>query len=429
MKQAKRAEWAKLDNASKIFPATCNNKDTKVFRIACELHEPVDAAFLQEALNTTIEHFPLFKAVLRKGVFWYYFQQSDIPPLVDSESTPVCAPIYINGRRNLLFRVSYFHNRINLEVFHALSDGTGAAWFLKTLIHHYLCLRHKETFVSNPVNLNYRASVSEQMADSFRRYFVGNELDIMRFINKDSHAKRQPRVFHLRGSKLEENRMKVIEGTMSTQAVLNIAHQYDTTLSVFFTALFLYSIYQIMPVREQQRRIVLSVPINLRKYFVSVTARNFFSTMNIAYDFRGSKIELIDVIKSVKAQFQRELTEEKLHAHLNQLMSIEKNILARIVPLPIKNYALRVASSIRDKGITGSISHVGEITLPSEFKPFIRQFSICSSSKGPHITTCSYNDRYLLTFSSPFQETELQRTFFNLLAERGVDIEITSNLT
>ena len=43
MKTTHNAEWIRLDNASKIFPATCDNRDTKVFRISCELYEPVEA--------------------------------------------------------------------------------------------------------------------------------------------------------------------------------------------------------------------------------------------------------------------------------------------------------------------------------------------------------------------------------------------------
>ncbi|WFA08998.1 hypothetical protein [Tissierella sp. Yu-01] len=44
----KTIKWKKLDNASKIFPATSNNKDTKVFRLACELYDEVDPIVLQK---------------------------------------------------------------------------------------------------------------------------------------------------------------------------------------------------------------------------------------------------------------------------------------------------------------------------------------------------------------------------------------------
>ena len=83
-----RVEWARLDNASKIFPATSNNKDTKVFRLTCELFETVKPEILQQALNETVENFPLHRSILRRGVFWYYLETSDIQPIVEIESNP-----------------------------------------------------------------------------------------------------------------------------------------------------------------------------------------------------------------------------------------------------------------------------------------------------------------------------------------------------
>ena len=64
-----KIEWVRLDNASKIFPATSSNKDTKVYRIAAELYREVDAANLQRALDLTMRSFPIYKSVLRRGFF------------------------------------------------------------------------------------------------------------------------------------------------------------------------------------------------------------------------------------------------------------------------------------------------------------------------------------------------------------------------
>jgi hypothetical protein len=114
LKQRKRVEWSRLDNASKFFSAISNKKDTKVFRLICELYEAVEPEILQQALNLAIESFPLYKSVLRRGVFWYYLEKSDIHPMVEVETNPVCAPIYIRDEKNLLLRVFYYNNRINI---------------------------------------------------------------------------------------------------------------------------------------------------------------------------------------------------------------------------------------------------------------------------------------------------------------------------
>ncbi|RJE48187.1 MULTISPECIES: hypothetical protein [unclassified Dehalobacter] len=427
MRQRKSVEWTRLDNASKIFPATCGNKDTKVFRLACELYEAVDAEILQEALNITMDYFPFYKSILRKGVFWYYFQTSDLHPVVERESDPVCAPIYLDDRKNLLFRVSYYHSRINVEIFHALSDGTGALWFMKTLVYHYIRLRHKEAFADQIPEFKPNASISEKMDDSFGRYFEGRDLDILKLMDNPNKVK-LVRTYHVRGTRLDENRVKVIEGSMSVKAALGLAHKYNVTLTVFIAALFIYALHKERPVRTKNDPVVLSVPINLRNFFESETTRNFFSTMNIGYAFGQESSDFQDVIQGVSGDFQKELTAESLNQRLNQLMSIEKNLLTRIIPLPFKDYSLRFASKIADRGITAAVTNIGQILLPEEFKRYIRQFSLCSSARMPHISICSYNDRLSVSFSSPFQETEIQRTFFEFLSEKGIDIEITSNL-
>lgn len=426
MKQRKGIEWSRLDNASKIFPATCNDKDTKVFRLICELSEAVKPKYLQQAINLTIGSFPLYKSVLRRGIFWYYFESSDIHPAVKIETNPVCAPIYLRDQKNLLFRVIYFNNRINLEVFHALSDGTGAIWFMQTLVYHYLILRHKEKFGDKTPKLSYNASISRQIDDSFGRFYTGK--DTARLSGKRSKGEKAARAYHIRGTRPEENRIKVIEGCMSAKAVLDEAHKYNTTLTVFLTALFIYSTYKDMPANRKNRPVVLSVPINLRQFYESETARNFFSTMTIGYKFDKGNTELKDIICSVADSFKEELTEERLNGKVNRFVSLEKNFLTRVLPLPLKDYILRIASKLSDRGVTAALSNIGRIAMPAEFDPYIRQFSVYSSVRRPQVTLCTYGDRLSVTFASPYQETEVQRIFFEFLSQRGIIIEITSNL-
>ena len=426
MKQRKGIEWSRLDNASKFFPATCNDKDTKVFRLACELNEAVKPKILQQALNLTIESFPLYKSVLRRGVFWYYLESSDIHPVVKMESNQVCAPIYLRDRRNLLFRVFYYNNRISLEVFHALSDGTGAIWFIQTLVHHYLFLRHKNVFADKTPKLNYKASISQQTDNSFEKYYTGKDTAKLTDMNNEREA--EARAYHIRGVRLDESRLKVIEGCMSVKAVLDEAHKYNTTLTIFITSLFIYSIYKEMPANRKNRPIVISVPINLRQFNESETARNFFSTMKIAYHFSEGSTELKDVIQIVSENFRKELTEERLNKQVNRFVSLEKNLFTRVLPLPLKDYILRIGIKIKDRGVTAALSNIGRISMPSEFDAYIRQFIVYISVRRPQITICTYGDRLTVSFASPFRETEIQRVFFEFLSQKKISIEITSNL-
>ena len=81
--------------------------------------------------------------VLRKGLFWFYLEHRDIRPIVKEEKKPPCSRLYVPDKKNLLFQVSYYEKRINFEVFHALTDGTGAMHFLQELVINYLKKAHR----------------------------------------------------------------------------------------------------------------------------------------------------------------------------------------------------------------------------------------------------------------------------------------------
>jgi len=425
MSDSKIVEWSKLDNASKIFPATCSYREPKVFRIACELFEDVDKDILQKALDATMERFPLYKSVLRSGVFWFYFETSDIRPIVEEETNPVCAPIYRKYERNLLFRVFYYKRRINLEVFHALSDGTGALWFMKTMVYHYLLIKHKDELEGKVQELNYNASISEKMDDSFMRHYPG--WDLKKQFERNKKEDKVKKAYHIKGRRNEENRVKVIEGGMSAKAVLEQAHKYNTTMTVFLAALFITSIYQDMPLRKKGCPVILSIPVNLRQFFKSETVRNFFSTINVGYRLKKKDLQLDEVIKSLNESFKKELTEESLSRHLNKLIFVERNPVVRIVPLPLKKFVLRIANWAVDLGITAALSNVGRIEMPEGFEKYIYQFSVIPNVRRPQMAVCTYGDRLVVSFASPFRETELQKNFFRSLAEMGIKVDICSN--
>ena len=101
-------------------------------------------AEVRARVNKTMEKYPLFQAVLRKGLFWFYLESREIKALVKPERKPPCSQLYIPDQKSLLFRVSYHKNRINFEVYHALTDGTGAMNFITELVQDYLILAHPQ---------------------------------------------------------------------------------------------------------------------------------------------------------------------------------------------------------------------------------------------------------------------------------------------
>lgn len=414
----KSADWTRLDNAAKIFPPTSNKQDTKVFRFACQLSEWVDRDILQQATERSLDVFPIFRSVLKHGLFWYYLEKTELVPVVEPEYRPPCGQIYDPSSRNLLFEVSCYRNRINLEVYHSLTDGTGALQFLKTLVCNYLAIKYpplKEDLLSE---IEYDASVSERDEDSFSKYY-------------DPHhsAKRTKsrKSCQLKGLRVPEGRLKIIEGIMPVKEVLQLAKSYNTTLTVMLTSMMLIAFAEEIPLRQKKRPVILSVPVNLRNYFQSETARNFFGVIQVGYNFSQGPGTLEDVIACVKEEFKRELTAEQLGARMAALSKAEHNYVARAVPLVIKDLILWTADTISESYTAGSISNIGKIDLPEAAKPFVKRFDVFVSTDKLQACLCSYGGELTVSFTSAFRSTNVQKHFFRQLTQAGIPVEIQSN--
>ncbi len=418
MTRRKQLEWLKLDNAAKIFPPNTNEKDTKVFRFVCELHEEIDKEILQKALDKALPLFPLYQSVLRRGMFWYYFDSTDARPEVVEERKLPCSMLYKQNRRNLLFEVSYFNRRINLEMYHALTDGTGALGFLNTIVYYYLTIKHEDDFKEGLPKLPYDASFTQKMDDSFLKHYSGDKtLDKIKL----------NRAYHITGRRAIDNRLRIVEGVMSVKEVLQLAHRYDTTMTMYLTALYMKAIYMDMPTRSRRYPVRLTVPVNLRTYFPSVTARNFFTTVGVSYDFAKNSDKLEDIILEVKEAFTRELTEERLREHINRLSALEHNVFMRVIPLVLKDSILRFATRLSDRGITATLSNIGKINVAKELVPYIHLFDCFTSAKRPQIAMCSFGDELVISFTSPFIGMDIQKNFFRTLTQEGIGVTIASN--
>lgn len=416
MSEPAEKAWHKLDNAAKIFPPTSRKSDTKVFRLSCELIEAVDGSLLQSALERTLDEFPSFQYVLKQGMFWYYLEQSNLRPIVREDDAPPCGTLYLD-RKSLLFEVTWYGKRINVEVFHALTDGTGALQFLRTLTLNYLRLAHPNE-MAGVTGIDYDASESQKMTDSFNKYY-----DRSKSIPKT----KRPVAYQIKGPQETEWRLKIIEGTVSARALLQKAHEYDATVTVFVTALLMRAIYGEMSVRDRKRPVVISVPVNLRNYFDSKSTLNFFSVVDIKYDFSKNGDVMEEIIKAVKANFSERLNEEYLQTRINKLLSIERNFFARLVPLALKNFFMNAAYSISIREITAALSNLGRVGMPEQAKPYIRLFDVITGAKKLHICMCSYEDNMNISFTSPFINTGIQCAFFRALTQMGVDVEIAAN--
>ncbi len=403
------SNWRKLDNAATAFPLVTGKDDTRVFRFYCQLKEAADGEILQQALDETMKQYPLFQAVLRKGLFWFYLEHRELRPTVKEESKPPCSRLYIPDKKSLLFEVSYYKNRINFEVYHALTDGTGAMHFLQTLVQNYLMLRYPEAHLPR-VGEEEDPVQARQEEDSFSKYYSAEKKDVW---------ERKPAAVRLGGERLTHENMHITEYEVSVKEIHARAREYGVSITVFVTAAMLWAIHEEVPANKQKRPIALMVPVNLRNYFPSQSMTNFFGWIEAGHTFTD-ETKFSDVINHVKEQFESELVKEKIAAQMNGFVRLEKNPLLRAVPLEIKRGFLIAGANLGSRSVTAVYSNIGVIRFPDIYQNYIEHFGFFTSTGILQLCSCSFGDRMVFGFTSKLAGSGMEQNFQKRLREENI---------
>ena len=295
-----------------------------------------------------MEKYPLFQAVLRKGLFWFYLEHRDIRAVVKQETEPPCSRLYIPDKKSLLFQVTYDKDRINFEVFHALTDGTGAMHFLQELVQNYLILAHPQDDIPRIENAE-EVTHGDKEEDSFSQYYSSD---------MPKNKEKKETAVKLKGEKLVHSDMHITEVVLSVKDIHQKARSYGASITVLLTAMMLCSIREEIPKNQQKRPVTLMIPVNLRNYFPSQSMTNFFGWIEVGYTF-SETTTFEEVVADVKRQFEQELVKDKIAMHMNGYVRIEKNPFVRAVPLEIKKYFLMIGANLGSRSITAVYSNIG----------------------------------------------------------------------
>lgn len=124
-----------------------------------------------QRLDVTVRRFPSIAVRLRRGAFWYYLEQIPKAPDIQEEKSCPLQHVPFDSVRKCAFRVLVYKNRMAVEFFHAVTDGTGGLIFLKTLLAEYLSEKYGLNVpAEHGVLGRLEEPDEEELEDSFLRY-------------------------------------------------------------------------------------------------------------------------------------------------------------------------------------------------------------------------------------------------------------------
>lgn len=417
-------QWFRLDTAGLIFPAVRSRDWANAFRVSMTLTEDIDPDILQAAVDDLKPRFPSLYVRLKTGVFWHYLEDCGTSPAVRED---YAYPLTFMGIREVsrcCLRVLYYRNRIAVEYYHVLTDGTGGSIYLQTLAARYLERRFGITIPPTGQVLDFRAAPSEEeLEDSFHRH-----------TGLRASSRREADAFRLTGTKTRDGFRYLITGILPADKLLAAAHEHHCSVTVFLAAVMAEAVMGIQDERcprRSQKPVKITIPINMRRLYNSRTLRNFVLTLNLGVDPRNGDYSLYDLCQAIRHQLAAEATPQAMAGRIAANVLPQKNPAIRLAPLFIKNAVMGMvyASTGEKKGCL-NVSNLGRVTLPESMQPYVERMEFIVGVQKSYPNNCAVltlGNRTYINMIRSIRETELERRFFSRLVELGIPVEIESN--
>lgn len=416
--------WYKLDLSANVYPTLQRKNFSNVYRISLSLKENIRPDVLQKALDLTLPRFPTFQVAIRKGVFWRYLEPNHRPgPFVQPDIENPCMPMHFKTNNRYLIRVYYYEKRISLEVFHSLSDGTGALYFLKTMAAVYLRLLGHSIPTGEGVLDVKETPDPEEFEDAYLRYAT----------SKVGRPRSQGGAFKVRGTKEPFYTLNIICGVIPVDKLRAVSKSLGVTITEYLNAVLLYALLQKQrddhPLHE--RPVTLAMPVNLRSFFPSKTLRNFISMVYPTIDPRMGDFTFEEILTHVHGYMRYYINPKFLSADIVTNASVQQNPLIRIVPLFVKDFTVRkFYAMVQDGQSSAGLTNVGLVKLPKEMQPFVERFDVLMGQPFSARTNCaivSFQNVLTVNFTSSIKETDIERYFFRKLVKDGIPVKIETN--
>lgn len=422
--EIKHAAWYKLDLSANVYPTLQRKNFSNVYRLSLTLKETVKPKLLQKALDMTLPRFPTFQVAIRKGLFWRYLEPNHRPgPYVQPDIKNPCMPMHFRSNNRYLIRVYYYEKRISLEVFHSLSDGTGALYFLKTMIAVYLrLLGHTIPDTDGVLDITEQPD-PEELEDAYLRYAD----------SKITRPRSQGRSYRVRGTKEPFYTLNIICGVIPVDKIRITAKKYGVTITEYLNAVLLYALLQKQKEEKplKERPVTLAMPVNLRSFFPSKTLRNFISMVYPGIDPRMGQYSFEEILSHVHNYMRYYINPKFLNADIVTNSAVQQHPLIRIVPLFIKDFTVRrFYTHVQDAQSSAGLTNVGLIRLPEEMQPYVERFDVLMGQPFSARTNCaivSYQNNLTINFTSSIKETDIELYFFRKLIQDHIPVKIETN--
>ena len=379
-------------------------------RIRIRMRDLIDSNIFRRAVDTTMKRYPYFCVELQKKNGQYVFAENHRPVVITNSLHGV--ELNSDASNYHMIAFCWQDNWIILDVFHGLTDGTGAYEVLRTLLYYYCSERYNVRLKEESIRLVGDEISEDEWIDPVTNR---SNLPLTRRNEEMSDA-----LNLVASAGLENDRRHTVYSiAVSESEFMRFNVDNDGSPGTMVSLLLSRAIANLFPDAKDTIRITLCV--NQRNALNAPLAHQSL--------VGGAMLEYKDEMRDWSLQKQGTAYRGMVFAQTIEeevLMGVAsmKGINGLLLSKESERERLEVASyinSIANRVITATVSYVGKANY-QEAEQYIRDFRAwtSSASNGLTVEISAVNGKFTLDFLQNFSSPIFVNAFLKELEKNGI---------
>ena len=379
-------------------------------RIKIRIRDMIDPEILRQAVDTTMERYPYFCVELQKKGGQYIFAENHRPVVITNSLHGVALNSEASNYHMIAF--CWQDNWIILDVFHGMTDGTGAYEVVRTLLYYYCSERYNVNLNEEGIRLVGDEISAEEWDDP-----VANRTELP---NPRRNEQMSDALNLTTCAGLEaDHRNTVYSIAISESEFMRFSLDNDGSPGTMVSLLLSRAIAKLYPDAEDIIRITLCV--NQRNALHAPMAhQSLVGGVFLEYKEKMRDWPLAKQATAYRGMVFAQTQEENVLMGVSSIKGINGLILSKESDqerLGVASYINALASRV----VTATVSYVGKANY-REAEQYIRDFRTWTASpaNGLTIEISAVNGRFTLDFLQTFSSPIFVNAFLKELEENGI---------
>ena len=390
-----------------LYSTTEDNPNT--IRIRMRLRDPVDPDVFRRAVDLTMRRYPYFCVALQKRDGQYVFADNDRPVVVSDslEGVTLNSP----DAHGHLIAFSYSDDWLTLDVFHGLTDGTGAYAVLRTLLYYYCAEGYGVTLNPEGIRLVGDVISPEEWEDP-----VANRTDLPSPPRSElSTALNLAKAAGL----TQDSRPTAYHVTFSEPAFMRFVKAHGGSPATMVSLLFCRAVAAFYPEAAEPIRVALCA--NQRKALHAPLAHQSLVggvMLDYSDDLRG--LSLSEQVGIFRQKVSDGTQEEPMLMGVESQAAFNRAILAKTEDAE-RLAVVDAINGITKRVLTATVSYVGKADF-REAEDYIRYFYAwaCAPACGLLLELSAAGGRFTVDMIQQFSSPVFARAFADELSARDI---------